>query len=70
MAEDDAYYRFEDRDRGGPSHFPILQPQLRQPVRPVPTRDRFRSTQYGGRGYDDVEDDGVSEGMRLDSFGE
>jgi hypothetical protein len=69
MAEDDAYYDLGD-DRGGPSHFPILQPQFRHPARPVqvPTRDLFRATHYSDHQYDDVEDDG-SEGLRFDSFG-
>jgi hypothetical protein len=72
MAEDAAYYGFGDERGGPPSHFPVLQPQFRQPARPVqvPTRDRFRATQYGGYRYDDVEDDGKeSEGLRFDSFG-
>ncbi|KAH3959256.1 hypothetical protein HBH69_034570 [Parastagonospora nodorum] len=63
MADDDnAYYRLDDRERR-PSHFPVLQPQFKQPARPIPSRDRFRNMQY-----DDVEDDGMSEGMRFDSF--
>lgn len=66
MADDeDAYHRLDDRERGRPSHFPVLQPQFRQPARPAPSRDRFRNTQY-----DDFEDDGTSDGMRFDSFGE
>jgi hypothetical protein len=69
MTEDDAYCELGD-DRRGPSHFPILQPQFRQPARPkqMPTRDRYRATHYGHHRYDDVEDDG-SEELMFDSFG-
>jgi len=66
--DDDAYYQRDDRDRGRASHLPFAQPQFKQPARPIPTRDRYRSTQY-----DDVEDDvsyGRSEGIQFDSFGE
>jgi hypothetical protein len=37
----------------------------RFPTQSVPTRDRFRATQYG---YDDVEDDGDGD-VEFDSFG-
>jgi hypothetical protein len=69
MAEDGAYLDFGG-ERGGPSHFPVLQPQFKQAARPThaPTRDRFRVPQYGDNRYDDVEDD-ASGGLRLDSFG-
>jgi ATP-dependent DNA helicase HFM1/MER3 len=66
--DDEAYYHFDDHEPRHATHFPLLQPQFKQPARPVPTRDRFRSTQY-----DDVVDDGAygrSEGIQFDSFGE
>jgi ATP-dependent DNA helicase HFM1/MER3 len=70
--DDEAYYRFGDRDRRGPSQFPILQPQFRQPARPVPTRDRYQAPQYQEATYDEVEDDGPygrDDGLQFDSFG-
>jgi hypothetical protein len=76
MDDDDAYRSFEHRRRetesGQESHFPILQPQFRHPTRLVPTRDRYRATQYGNFGHDDVEDDGPyiqDEDIGFDSFG-
>jgi hypothetical protein len=76
MDDDDAYCSFEHRHREAGSerelHFPILQPQFRQSTRFVPTRDRYRATQYGNFGHDDVEDDGPfiqDEGIQFDSFG-
>jgi hypothetical protein len=76
MDDDDAYRSFEHRRRetgsGQESRFPILQPQFTHPTRLAPTRDRYRSTQYGNFGHDDVEDDGPyiqDEGIEFDSFG-
>ena len=73
---DEAYSRYEDRDRGRASHheslFPFPQPHFNQTAKPVPTRDRYRTPQFGNPAYDDVEDDdpyGQDEGVQFDSFG-
>jgi hypothetical protein len=62
---DNKYHRYDDCDRRGVSRFPGPQSDSE---RPALTRDRYRSTQYGNCGYDDVEDDG-NEGLEFDSFG-
>ncbi|RAR07973.1 atp-dependent dna helicase mer3 [Stemphylium lycopersici] len=69
----DRHYRPEDFERADhPRHasrYDILQPQFRQPARPVPLRDRYRSTQYGHAVYDAVEDDHVYDhDPQFDSF--
>jgi hypothetical protein len=69
LMEHDTYY-YED-DHAGPeaprhaSQYQVLQPQFRQPSRPVSTRDRYRASQHGNTADDDVEDDA----MQFDSFG-
>jgi hypothetical protein len=72
----DAYNYEDDHTRpDAPRHtsqYQVLQPQFKQPSRPVPTRDRYRTFQHGNPAYDDVEDDdlyGQGEGMQFDSFG-
>ncbi|KAL7770114.1 hypothetical protein CFE70_000047 [Pyrenophora teres f. teres 0-1] len=52
------------------SRYDILQPQFKQPARPVAQRDRYRATQYCNPMYDVVEDDNAcDQGLELDSFG-
>lgn len=66
--DDDAYYRYDDREPQHASHFPLSQPLFGQPAKPFPAQDRFLPTQY-----DENVDDAPysrSEGMQLDSFGE
>ncbi|KAK1917347.1 hypothetical protein P3342_000060 [Pyrenophora teres f. teres] len=53
------------------SRYDILQPQFKQPARPVAQRDRYRATQYCNPMYDVVEDDNAcDQGLELDSFDE
>ncbi|EDU40828.1 ATP-dependent DNA helicase MER3 [Pyrenophora tritici-repentis Pt-1C-BFP] len=53
------------------SRYDILQPQFKQPARPVAQRDRYRATQYCNPIYDVVENDNASDkGLQLDSFDE
>jgi len=52
------------------SRYDVLQPQFKQPARPVAQRDRYRATQYCDPMYDVVEDDNTyDQGLQLDSFG-
>jgi hypothetical protein len=66
--DDDAYYSRNNREPQHASHFPFSQQQFKQPAKPIPARDRFRSTQY-----DEIVDDAPydhSAGIHFDSFGE
>jgi ATP-dependent DNA helicase HFM1/MER3 len=70
----DEYYLPEDFQRGRvPRHasrYDILQPQCKQPSRPVAARDRYRATQYDNPMYDIVEDDNTyGKGTQFDPFG-
>ncbi|USP81700.1 ATP-dependent DNA helicase MER3 [Curvularia clavata] len=51
------------------SRYDILQPQFKQPARPVAHRDRYRTIRYDDPMYDTVEDAGADDlDSQLDSF--
>jgi ATP-dependent DNA helicase HFM1/MER3 len=69
----DRYYLPEDSEQPDAprrARYDILQPQFKQPARPVPARDRYRATQHDNPMYDVVEDENTySQGPQFDSFG-